>query len=682
MQAPPRTSAISHGLDSVVALALAAMPFAFIPGLPWLDYGLWPQTEGPAPLIHFCAAVLCVAAGAQLWRGEDRYVAAALSPAVALLFAFSVLAGLLAPFSDEPTRSIHGTLKHGIGIIWNFEFAVTTFAAAAVWPLARIRVILAASCAAALAAVIATYLYPSAVGTPFAFPEWVGLLGAAVAGVLLLASRGRDCRASAALAALLVAGALYVSGNRALVLAAMAVAAFGLLHRVPALSSVYHRPAFRAIAAVIVIIAGAVAMFFAAPLIESRALEDPPPSEAVLANDPIDRVPLHEGALGTLWSRSHMIRILAEEFVDDPGAALVGNGFGYFATAYERHARDVPGRRFAGGPPTASRTYWDVHEKANFHSHNMLAETAASVGLAGTSLWLGSLAALAFGSPIGAMIAVGYGVLGTFWFPVNHMIGPMAILFGAGAAAATRPAAPRAARLAAGFAPALAILAAAVLFYAAVAGFALSRLERTERGFVPVEVNTDPATCGFIRTRLYPEQEIVIDLYTILQTRIARADDPKKELVGLTTNLLSINCMLRRYFTENGSIRALVASLEGRGAIVAMGPVSYGSMREEIIRWGDDLRLLLAMEPERTEYLSPYITTLAMRVPEKAIEEINSFEAVLPPEGPVVEYLRALRAKLEGDRAGYIDHLQAAVDLGYANLWPVSREIVEATGVR
>jgi hypothetical protein len=676
-------SPLGRVADFLVLSALALLQFAFVFGMPWLDNGLWPQTEGPASAIHILSAALALFTGLQIAFKDRRYLSALASPVVLWLFAFAAFSAILAPFSEDPVRSVQGTLKHGVGVIWQFEFVIAVLAASALWQTYRVAILISAT--VAVTGIICLYAIPGQpFGLPLAFSEWTGMVAFAVAGALVMSAvglKGGSKFVLMGIAAALCAGGYVVSENRAVLLGLVAVLAYLAVSRIPYIRFITDIPFVRAATVVVGAICITATVYVSAPILEARAVASVKPWEflSVASENPIDRAYVHNNTLGTIWSRSYMVRILLDDIVERPYTAITGNGFGSFSIAYEHHARDVPGRFFVDDSnPTASTTFWDVHSSANFHSHNMLAETLASVGVVGAVLWLGVFAAMAWSSLGGAAVALGVIVVGSFWFPINHMLGALAIL--TASAVIPRHTNERSKTLLSGLGPLLSILGAAVLGYVGVASAALGVVERSERGFPAVQINSDQDTCGFIRTRAFPEQEIVIDLYTVLNARIAKSENSARELFDRSTNVISINCMLRRYYERDGSIRALIASLSGRTSLVVLGKASYGPLRNEIIKWGDDIDRLLSMAPERTEFLPPYITVLGARAPERAISEIERFAPRLKENDPVKHYLLAQGSKRIGDEDGYKRHFARALELGFANLWPVSE--VEAKRVK
>ncbi|MDW9478670.1 hypothetical protein GOB57_08125 [Sinorhizobium meliloti] len=670
-------SSLGRVADVLVLFTLALLQFAFVFGMPWLDNGLWPQTEGPSPAIHLLSATLAFFTGLQVSFKDRKYMTSLASPIVLASFAFAIFSAILAPLTSDPIRSVQGTLKHGVGVIWNFEFAIAVLAVAALWQSASYRAGLLASASVAAIGILLLYGIPGQpLGVPLAFAEWVGMLAFAISGALIISACGSSPRTKVyvtSAAVVIFLGGYAVSGNRAVILGLAAVAAFLIATRIPYLGAITRSPVGRSATVVLAAVGLTTATYVAAPILEARAVASVKHWEfrSVASIDPIDRAYVHNNTLGSIWSRSYMVRILVDELFESPITALTGNGFGSFSTVYEHHARDVPGRFFADDTvATASTTFWDVHTSANFHSHNMLAETVASVGVFGALLWLGMFAAMAWTSVGGAAVALGIVVVGSFWFPINHMLGTLAVV--TGAVVAPRQSSVRSERLVAGAGPLVAILGAAFLGYIGVASAVLGIVERSERGFPPVKVDANLETCGFIRTRAFPESEIVIDLYSVLNARIARSDNKARELFDRSTNVISINCMLRRYYEREGNVRALIASLSGRTSLVALGKASYGPLRTEIIKWGEDIDRLLSVLPERTEFLPPYITILGARAPEKAIFEIDRFTPRLKDSDPVKHYLLSQRSKRKGDEDGYRTHFGRALELGFANLWPVS----------
>ena len=667
-------------MDFVVTSSLCILLFAFIFGMPWLDIGLWPQTEGPTILIHAITAITSIAAGVQLGLNNPRYIAAAKSPIVITLFAFSVFSAILLVFIDSPLRSLHGTLKHGIGVLWHLELTLFVFAAKSIWPLKVSRNVLISSAGISTGIVCGLYFFPApAFGVPLDFVEWVGILCMGYAGIIISSKKDKDGNVRLIDAAIICAIGYYLSENRAVILAVAVMLSFWSLKFIPKLSVVYTHPLIRSSLVVLIVLAGAFSMYVAAPNIESYALTKNYSDKELLSNSQIDLPALHNGAMGTIWSRSYMIRILKSDIEEKPSTLLTGNGFGSFASIYEHHVDEVPGRRFSRAANTASNSYWDVHDKSNFHSHNVLAENLISVGIIGAILWIGVLIALAMTSPAGALVAIGFAVISTFWFPINHLIGIIAILFAASTQSANLQ--DTQSKVISGLSPILTILIATLFGFTSFITANLAITERQERAFTPLMVDKDISSCGFIRADYFHEPEITIDLYTILENRILRAEKTPDELFHRTTNILTINCMLRRYFETEGNMRSLVTSLETRESITKLGKYAFPAMAKEIKNWSKDVHLLLENIPERTEFIPPFLEVLLKYKPELIDEEVDGFLPLLNDDDPVREYIIALRHLTNKEYIEYRTHMQRAVDLGYANLRYVPLKTADAIGI-
>ena len=671
----------STALDISVLTTLCILQFAFVFGLPWVDNGIWPQVEGPAAAIHLLSALLALLVGVKIAMKDSRYIEALSSWVVVALFAFAFVGLALSPFSDSPMRSINGTMKHGVGVLWNFELAVATLAAVALWRDLCMRRVLVGSVVLAAAIVIGLYLYPeNPLGIPLGFYEWVGMLALSAAGIVLFDSRKpRGEGHSFSLYTILIAATLAIMGyavseNRAVLLAAAAITVFFVSDLIPGIRYLINKPSVRAASVVAVIVSLTIAVYAAGPYIEKRIIADGPSSYStyVQSEAVVDKVAVQDSSMGTIWSRSYLVRVLFSELNSSRAALLTGFGFGHFSEAYEHNMRDVPGRLFSSAVPSASLTYWDAHTSANFHSHNMLAETLMAVGIPGVIAWLSVFAAMSWGSRSGTAAALGIAVIGSLWFPVNHMLGGLAVLLSATAAA--RPVGQKATNRLSGAGSLIAVFGFSILGYFGVAATALGVMERAERGFQPVKVDTNPMTCGFIKTHMFPEEEIVSNLYAILQNKIKNSGNPKKELFDASSNIISINCMLRRYADHDGNMQALTASLEGRAKLMENGPVAFGALKNEILKWGDDLETLLDNVPGRTELLAPYIASLSTRAPHKVPEEVARFLPRLSESDPIRNYVLAFDAKAKGDAGAYRLHLSLAMRQGLGNLWPLTRK--------
>lgn len=666
----PASNPYSVASRAVLAACLSMAAFVFVLGMPWNDLGLWSQVEVPGAAIHLLAAVCVVALGVLVTTKDETTLGVLRSPVVLLLAALPLLTAMLVPFVDSPLRSINGTLKHGIGALWYFEVAVMT-AAAAVVLRSRLRSVLEFSLVVSTLAVCGLYALPegSLIGVPMSFPEWVGLLAAATAFVVASPVR-RILSPRVAVALVVLALGVWTSENRTVVLAAAACGVVASLFALPAAARLLVRPNVRAALVVAGGLAGVAAMYALAPVLEHRAASAPPlaQSAGVLSTSPLDRQALQDGTLGTLWSRSKMVRLVFHDLAERPSSLLTGEGWGAFQSAFARNAREIPGRSFPTPVPTASLTYMDSQRKADFHSHDLPVEALLSGGLLAMGLWFATVGAMAHGSRRGMLVATGVVVGGLFWFPTNHMTAAVAALLAC--AVVPRPAGERTATMLQRSAAIPTALVAAGLILYALQAFALARVEHDERYFAPIAADKDTKTCGAIKAFLIPSDEVNVSLYEVLTQRIVGSKDRAREVYDRTTNVLTLSCTLRSYYESSDNIVALVKSLEKRALLVSIGPTSYGPMLDDILNWNRDVERLLAIAPERTETIVPYIAALSKRSQNRELiaSEIDRFAAKVKHDDPVYEWLLSQKAKQAGDHDGYLAHFRRAAELGFGNL--------------
>lgn len=654
----------------LLAASLSLAAFVFILGMPWNDLGLWSQVEVPGAAIHALAALCVIALGVLVTTGDERTVGVLRNPVVLLLVALPIFTMAVSPFTGSPLRSINGTLKHGIGALWYFELAVMTAASAVVFH-SRLRYVLESALVVSTLSVCGLYMLPqnSLTGVPMSFPEWVGLLCASTAFVVASPAR-RLLSVRVAVALVVFLAGLWISENRTVVLAAAAALGVAVLSITPGIRGLLARPDVRAWVVVVAGLVGVLSMYALAPILESRALRQPVPVEAaaVLSKNPLDRHAMQDGVMGTLWSRSHMVRLVVRDMLDDPTRLLTGEGWGSFQSTFARHARDIPGRAFPTPVPTASLTYMDSQRKADFHSHNLPIEALLSGGVAAFGLWFATVGAMAYGSRRGMAVATGIVVGGLFWFPTNHMTAAIAALLAC--AVVPRTSVGKASATLRVHAAIPTAIVAAVLFSYGSQAFMVARVEHAERYFNPIVADRDTRTCGGIKAMLIPSDEINVSLYEVLSQRIVGSKDRTREVYDRTTNVLTLSCVLRSYYEHSDNIVALVKSLEKRALLVAIGPASYGPLLDDIVKWNLDVERLLATAPSRTETIIPYVAALSKRSQNKEliVAEIDRFAAAVAHDDPVYEWLLSQKARITGDEAGYLHHFRRAADMGFGNI--------------
>jgi hypothetical protein len=668
---------------TILGLLSVATFFSFALGLPWQGLGMWRQTE-VASATFYGVAGLMVACLATLFIAKDETAIGVLRNKVSLAFgAFCLLGFVLAFFSDAPQRSIHGTMKHGAGAIWYLELFLLSVSLRILFERGWAKAILFASTIAALGIALTYGPLEKITGIPLGFEEWAGMV-TGLAGLALVLERDRFSAKWAQVLCVAVAAAVIVYGyvvsdNRTVALCVVAGAFFYAAWRTKVLGSILDKPSVRMSIVTAITLVGMFAVYQSGPVIErlslaADTLDSKVDTSRVLSDNPLDRLSLEAGGLGTIWSRSYLVRVLVDDLFERPVKLLTGNGWGGFEDAYERNARNLPGRVFLDNIPSASQAYWDGHHKANFHSHNMGVEVIFSVGLVGLVLWLAMFAYAAAASRKGFYVALAISVYGTFWFPVNHATAFIALAIALSITVA--PVSIRTRTVVSGLAPLGYVLAIALVGLSVLFGKVI-RFETFERGFVASMPDSNVQTCGLYRTSVFPENEITWALYTLLNRRVLVTKDPAQAVYDNTTSFINVTCMMRRYSLDKPDAVTLALSLKSRGQLVSLGNKTFGALTQDIVNWGQDIDKLLSVAPKRTEFLAPYLNLLGQRSPINAAAEIERYLPRMKEADPVREYLLYLKASIGNDQDGMKTHMQKAVDLGFGNLWKVTPAMIK-----
>lgn len=685
---PNQKHLISDVSVAILGLLTIVTFFSFVLGLPWQSLGMWRQTEVASATLYGVSGLM-IACLATLFIVKDETAIGVIRNKVSLAFgAFCLLGFVLTVFSDAPQRSIHGTMKHGAGAIWYLELFLLAISMRILFEKGWSKTILVVSTLAAVVIALTYGALKDVTGVPLGFEEWAGMV-TALAGLVLILERDRLSAKWAQILCVLVAAAVIaygyrVSDNRTVLLCVAAGAFFYVAWRLKFIARLLDKASARASIVTAITLVGMLAVYQSGPVIERLSLvgetaaRDADTSN-VLSDDPLDRIALEKGSLGTIWSRSYLVRVLVDDLIEHPAKLFTGNGWGGFEDAYERNARNLPGRTFMENIPSASQAYWDGHHKANFHSHNMGVEVLFSVGLLGLALWLSIFAYAAAASRKGFYVALAISVYGTFWFPVNHATAFIALAIALSVGVA--PVSTKTRTIVSGLAP-LGYVAAIALIGLSVFFGKVIRFETFERGFVASMPDSNVQTCGLYRTTFFPENEITWALYTLLNRRVLAADDPAQSVYDHTTSFVNVTCMLRRYSLEKPDAVTLALSLKSRGQLVALGNKTYGALTQDIVNWGQDIDKFLTVAPKRTEFLAPYLNLLGQRSPTNAAAEIERYLPRLNEGDPVREYLLYLKASIGNDQAGMKTHMQRAVDLGFANLWKVTTGTIKEFDLR
>lgn len=210
-----------------------------------------------------------------------------------------------------------------------------------------------------------------------------------------------------------------------------------------------------------------------------------------------------------------------------------------------------------------------------------------------------------------------------------------------------------------------------VMVGAGLAAWNLAAVMVGEREFAGVSANRNADTCRAVEAPFLPEAEANRYLYRILANRVDRATDKESYVFDKGTNFILLSCALRRSYRKGGDLLSLIDSLEIRARVLSVGPTTYGFLSDDIISWGDDLRLLLSNAPGRTDLVIPYIRFSQVRKPDFAASEAAGFAAGMDDTDPVREYLLSVVMDVEQVPRMRDEHLRRALRLGLANVMRV-----------
>ncbi|AOG02808.1 hypothetical protein [Bosea sp. RAC05] len=681
----------------VAALAAIAVvsPFVIFMALPVFDGGVFRQVETVSVGLHVLASATAMLL-MLLTTVAPAAVSHSISKPALWIAAIAALGALLATFGfgDDWRRSLHGTMEHGVGILWHLELAILVLGFHVAWrdrPEWRVAMALGAPISVAICAILHLTKPVWSEGVTFTvydFPEYIGI-NALFAAVPLLALRRRW---SVAMAITIALAGTVVAANRSVGLA-LAIALLGIVlaRRCHDQRKLSQAAASLAVAATLAI---AVALPLLAPVFQGVAISSVSVAPGIPSTAPIDHVAIATKPYGTLWQRSVTARLVAHDVLADPAHLIAGRGFGAFDTVAQTRSREAPGRRMQTPLPTASLAYWDGDQKAAFHSHNALLETVLSVGLLGGLLWLGFVysvgreirawrpeAAITFLSAI----VVG----GSLWFFVNAA----APLIALGLVAVLNPAARRSGPLVQPNLNSVSLSSVIMtlgfglvsICFAAAAAFAYSAAAgaRFERAFVPLPAVPAGVCSGFSAVSM-PSHELNAQLYRVMLRRIEARPDQLAivDLAMLRNNIASYSCLMRSY-AARGDVLGAMTSLDARWRLAQVlgsdNPILLKTLSEDFAFWGDDLDLYLKLAPGRTDKVIPFITWLdAEKRPQEVVAAVGRFLPRTIETDPVRHWLLAKQAQALGDKRAYQTAIKRALELGLANLMPIDLAVVRS----
>lgn len=676
-------------IRTALRLLLLAMPFLFVFCLPWVDLGIWRQTETASVVLHMMSGLTALLLGALVAMGGRRARGAIVHPVVlafAGLAVLTVVQVILNPLDGfDAARSLHGLLKHGVGGLWHLDVAILIAGYLAVsndrWRKAyAVSVLVAMALAAAL-----TYAFinkGSAPWVPYDFTGWVGIF-ALLAMAAGLAVGDRRVRIAA-----LVIGAfgLFVGRNlTADIAAATALAGYAFWRwRMVDLSAVRRGSLTVAMVALVGFV---VVLPMSTGPLETLAVRSVDPvkmrTDGIPSVRPLDHVDIDKKPYGTVWSRGWMIRTAAANLVAHPGALVFGRGWGSFPQVQAEEMRSVPGRVFPDRTETSSLAFWDPNRKADFHSHNLIVEAVLSLGLPGVLLMgFALLSPLIFARrrdvPAAAFLTVTFCIVGSMWFLVNTLAPVLALAFASCSRVSPPIARPRSFS-AVSVVTGLVATGLALFFFASIL-FGISLAERQARYFEPMDWQIAPP-CRAIAGWTAPAREVNTTIFRRFVEEGEQSRVPFAWFAQRAKTALNYACILRDLSDHSADPVLLDASLDLRYRLLrASGnfPVIVKMMKVDISYWADDIRRLLTMAPERTDVIIPYVSWLMLKGDKaEAFDAMTKLSPLVMPGDPVGDWLEARRAELNGDASTHRARMAKALRGGIANLIRLRRADTE-----
>jgi hypothetical protein len=141
---------------------------------------------------------------------------------------------------------------------------------------------------------------------------------------------------------------------------------------------------------------------------------------------------------------------------------------------------------------------------------------------------------------------------------------------------------------------------------------------------------------------------------------------------------------MRRYWNDRRSVAALAASLEMRAKLLNTSRAAAPILANDIAMWGEDVDAMLATAPQRTDFAVPYVSDMRIRGVEAArvSAEARRLAGRMQESDPVRSWLLFVAEDAAGNPTEGQRHLGRALELGFANLFPVSAEALPGKAAR
>jgi hypothetical protein len=606
---------------SLCAAGLVVGLNLFIFSLPYVGFGVWPQSEIAIAAMHFCAGI-CAAGLLFLAPRHKILLRLFVHPLVWLPLLIAVFSLVFMPWHALPVRHLLGDARTGEGVAWWFDWSIFSAAGLLLCRFSRWRKILSA---AAFASFFITFVlcmanhYAGNFFTPYFYPDFLAFPLLCLIPIGWSLFRQPAGFSKRWLVVYLLFGLLaFLTQNN--VVMAFGIFGFGfflVLWGLPFLRE--HQKRRLATGALCFVPLAVLALFVVFMSIDF---------EAGYYGFGKSRM------VNTLVSRAYLIETALFSLDGHPLAIFIGQGWGTFVESFTTH---LP--HWLDFTKEGSRQ-WEGLRTDHFHTHNMFVETFYSAGIfAAVALYLYfvSMAVYARSSyKLPAYIFAGGIIsLASFWFllPLNVPFIALAATINARGVRARIP------KLSGNYSKRVAVVIVCVaLGVEFVAGVITLQTALTARKYLPQMLTPaeamqncpmdyrDFSAGGLQLSKMLIGRSRYISARLEELEKKERLDKAREEIPEELLRLNHLFCQSENYRIahEHVSARLQIARLIVRGeTLIGLGPWLDPETRAYYSDgWEEELAAWLARAPARSDQAVPFLLWHMMQGREKKVGEI------------------------------------------------------------
>lgn len=679
--------------EYMLGLILVISNFIYLYALPWNNSGIWPEAENSNIALYFVSflaiSFLFINILLNNFKFDIKYQKIIVVALFLILFSYIINSSLYAVSFDNYNFLIRvsnitsfGNPQHGFGTSTYVSIISLLFCYYYMNQTKWRNILIYSSFVSSLLLCV-IYTFPQIVGVPLTFSEWVIIpVLLSVAGLFFLE---KNKKFNLILGAFIFIYGLYVSENRTAILAILGML-FGFVFIKTQFGFFFVKTNIRRFFfAIFISVFSFITLTISGPIIENyyvSKVDVKNINDGIPSLNPIDHINIQETPLGTIWSRSNMIKVVLLEVKENPLMLLYGNLNGSFNELAYKHARDIDGRLFSMAIPTASKSYWDGTEKANFHSHNFISESLLTSGIFGVIFSLFFVGAIASISLESFIFSIGYIIIFSLWFPFAHFVPLMAFII------SILPSSNKLSSISRENSTFLFKIITIIFFvtlifnplYSFIVSFNVAKYGHEIRQIKTMtENNCEIMRKDEINMKFdgYPIDSYNVDFYSMFIRGVMSRPDVKAAVYEKKDNIQTFSCLLRKYWEEDNNSVALYQSLEGRKYLSSIGKDVENIIPIDIVNWQKDITSYIHFANTRTDVIIPYIRYIMNTNVDKnvVLNNINAMEKLAPNTfDPVHNWLEATKARLNGNEQQAALNMKMALMLGFANIVPTSRE--------